>query len=382
MKAIIIYTTEGGNTDAYTAEAQNALKALGVEVTRKHVEQASPNDLKGVDFFILAEPTWGDGEHYDNWIPFDNDLQKADLKGCKGAVIAGCDRSYAQYGVAVDLMEDTLTKAGASLLQKGLKVELKPTDKFYTYLKGTWIPNLVKRAKGELPVEANTPRMTIFEVSEMMGIAPPAAKGAGGAVADAANAAQPPKKAVAKVLPPPADPIAPARAFERKYSGFDKARRQFAQAATFGSIGIVTGFVHWFFFPGGLNSSGALFEPKLKFKIGTKEDYQTGTVDTRWLASKNIWVVKEPTQLYVVNAVCTHLGCTPDWKENENKYKCPCHGSGYYRDGTNFEGPAPRPMEHCHVEIDPADGQIVVDRAKRYKSEQGQWGLPGSYLSV
>jgi cytochrome b6-f complex iron-sulfur subunit len=83
-----------------------------------------------------------------------------------------------------------------------------------------------------------------------------------------------------------------------------------------------------------------------------------------------------------VNAVCTHLGCTPDWKENENKYKCPCHGSGYYRDGTNFEGPAPRPMEHCHVEIDPADGQIVVDRAKRYKSEQGQWGLPGSYLGV
>jgi cytochrome b6-f complex iron-sulfur subunit len=382
MKAVIIYTTEGGNTDAYTAAAQETLKALGIECERKHVDHASPNDLKACDFFILAEPTWGDGEHYDNWIPFDKAMQKADLKGTKGAVIAGCDRSYSQYGAAVHLMEDTMLKAGAQILQRGLMCELKPTDKFYAHLKTNWLPNLLKRAKGELPVEANTPRMDIHEVSAMMGIAPPAAKGAG-ATADAANAAQPPKKAVIKVLPPPADPIAPARSFERKYSTIDKGRRAFTQLSTYGSIGIITGLTQYFFFPGGVGGSrGVSFEPKLRFPIGPIEDYQVGTVDTRWLATKNIWVVKEPTQLYVVDAVCTHLGCTPDWKENENKYKCPCHGSGYYRTGENFEGPAPKPMAHAFVEIDPSDGQIWVDRNRKFWKDQEQWGLPNSFLKV
>lgn len=381
MKAIIIYTTEGGNTDAYTAFAQEQLKALGVDCERKHVEGASPNDLKGKDFFILAEPTWGDGEHYDDWIPFDEEIQKADLKGCKGAVIAGCDRSYAQYGVAVDLMEDSLTKAGATIIQQGLKVELAPTEKFYDWFKKNWLPNLVKRAKGELEPQPATPRMTIEQVSEIMGIAPPA-KAAAGAVADAANAAKPPKRAVAKVLPPPVDPIAPARAFERQLSGYDKMRRQVALASTWGSLLAISGFTQWFFFPGGIGSTGTLFEPPQRFKIGTIDDYQIGTVDTRWLSTRNIWVVKEPTQLYVVNAVCTHLGCTPDWKENENKYKCPCHGSGYYRDGTNFEGPAPRPMEHCYVAIDPADGQVIVDRSRLFRGEMGQWELPNAFLPV
>ena len=64
----------------------------------------------------------------------------------------------------------------------------------------------------------------------------------------------------------------------------------------------------------------------------------------------------------MISAICTHLGCTPDWKEAENKFKCPCHGSGYDSEGINFEGPAPRPMDRAHVELDPS-GEIVVDTA-------------------
>jgi len=43
-------------------------------------------------------------------------------------------------------------------------------------------------------------------------------------------------------------------------------------------------------------------------------------------------------------------------------FKCPCHGSRYYRDSVNFYGPAPRPMDHIHVEVSP-DGRLLVDRA-------------------
>ncbi len=379
MKAVVIYTTEGGNTEAYSNFTLKVLQDLGVEASIKRVTDASVDDLKAVDFFILAEPTWGDGEHYDDWIPFDEAMQAADLKGTKGAVIAGCDRSYSAFGVAIDLIEDTMTKAGSAILQRGLKIELEPTEKLYEYIKSTWVPNLVKRAKGELEVEANTPRMTLKEVCEIMG--KPIPEEDDEPMAAAGDAAQPPKKAKAKVLPPPEDPIAPARQFEKRYTSFDLGRRRFVQGSTYASLGIITGLTHYFFFPGGFLWNGTLFEPAMQFKIGTPEDYALG-VDTRWLSQRNIWVVKEPTKLYVIIAICTHLGCTPDWKASENKFKCPCHGSGYYITGENFEGPAPRPMEHAKVARDPLDGQIVVDKSTVFRKELEQWEDNGAFIPI
>ena len=77
------------------------------------------------------------------------------------------------------------------------------------------------------------------------------------------------------------------------------------------------------------------------------------------------WVVREPDRLFVILAKCTHLGCTPNWIESENKFKCPCHGSGYDMEGRNFEGPAPRPLDRAHVELD-AEGQVLVDLSRLF----------------
>jgi cytochrome b6-f complex iron-sulfur subunit len=54
----------------------------------------------------------------------------------------------------------------------------------------------------------------------------------------------------------------------------------------------------------------------------------------------------------------------------EDKFKCPCHGSGYYKSGLNFEGPAPRPMDRFKVEV-AEDGQLAVDKSVLYKMEPG-----------
>jgi cytochrome b6-f complex iron-sulfur subunit len=113
-----------------------------------------------------------------------------------------------------------------------------------------------------------------------------------------------------------------------------------------------------------------LFEPATSFKIGYPADYGLG-VDTKWQQKYRIWVDRTPDRLFVIYARCTHLGCTPDWKPSENKFKCPCHGSGYDSEGINFEGPAPRPMDRAHVEIAP-DGQILVDVSKLYQWPKGQ----------
>ena len=126
-----------------------------------------------------------------------------------------------------------------------------------------------------------------------------------------------------------------------------------------------------------------LFEPSTVFKIGYPTDYGLG-VDTKFQQKYRIWVDRTPGRLFVIYAKCTHLGCTPDWKPAENKFKCPCHGSGYDSEGINFEGPAPRPMDRAHVDLAP-DGQIIVDVSRLYQWPKGQathFDDKGAYLSV
>lgn len=103
-----------------------------------------------------------------------------------------------------------------------------------------------------------------------------------------------------------------------------------------------------------------LFVPPSTFKAGYPNDYPVGEVSEKYRSDQRVWIVREPQGFYAVFAKCTHLGCTPRWSSSENKYKCPCHGSGYYRDGYNFEGPAPRPMDRFALLL-ADDGQLLVD---------------------
>lgn len=127
----------------------------------------------------------------------------------------------------------------------------------------------------------------------------------------------------------------------------------------------------------------SITEPASTFKVGFPGDYSQG-VDTKYQQQYRIWVDKTSDRLFVIYARCTHLGCTPDWKASENKFKCPCHGSGYDSEGVNFEGPAPRPMDRAHVELD-AEGQIVVDVSRLFqkpKGEVGHFDDPGAYIPL
>jgi len=156
---------------------------------------------------------------------------------------------------------------------------------------------------------------------------------------------------------------------------FNRSRRRFAWAA-FAAF-MTAWFIAFFrfFLP------RTLFEPATSFKIGYPADFGLG-VDTKFQQKYRIWVDRTPDRIFVIYARCTHLGCTPDWKPAENKFKCPCHGSGYDSEGVNFEGPAPRPMDRAKVEIAP-DGQILVDVSKLYQWPKGQpsaFNDPGAFL--
>jgi len=96
--------------------------------------------------------------------------------------------------------------------------------------------------------------------------------------------------------------------------------------------------------------------------------------------SDGIMVVRLEDKIAALSTTCTHLGCLVNWLENERKFKCPCHGSGFRQDGINVEGPAPRPLERYKIAVE--QGRVIVDRSKTFQQEKGQWNDPNSYVSV
>jgi cytochrome b6-f complex iron-sulfur subunit len=136
-----------------------------------------------------------------------------------------------------------------------------------------------------------------------------------------------------------------------------------------------------FMFPNVLN------EPPQQFKAGFPNEYGMG-VDERWKEKYGVWLVRVAEDIdnhvsgfYSLSVTCTHLGCTPNYLSAENKFKCPCHGSGFRTSGVNFEGPAPRPLERTRIVL-AEDGQILVDKSRHFQRELGQWTDPEAFLKM
>ncbi|QEH36871.1 Cytochrome b6-f complex iron-sulfur subunit [Aquisphaera giovannonii] len=214
--------------------------------------------------------------------------------------------------------------------------------------------------------------------------------------AAAAAAAAPPKPAAkasaakpSSVLPKPSKAAATTAGAE----GVDHSSRRgfflgplfvswIALAWTSFAAGCVafTGMLGRFMFP------NVLAEPPSTIKVGEPGKFDPEDVNERFKAEWGFWIVRSTRYdgqdiIYALSTICTHLGCPPNWLAGEQKFKCPCHGSGFYVTGINFEGPAPRPLERYKVTL-ADDGQIVVDKSQKFQQELGQWSDPDSFISV
>jgi menaquinol-cytochrome c reductase iron-sulfur subunit len=120
-----------------------------------------------------------------------------------------------------------------------------------------------------------------------------------------------------------------------------------------------------------------LYEEPLKFKIGQPQDFVEGV---KFLEDRRLFIFRQKNTFFAISAVCTHLGCTVKMQKlnqpknvkagdrefsEDAEFLCPCHGSKYYGDGTNYSGPAPRPLSYFKLEIAPEDGQLIVDLSDR-----------------
>jgi cytochrome b6-f complex iron-sulfur subunit len=209
----------------------------------------------------------------------------------------------------------------------------------------------------------------------------------------AAKATAEPAKAPAKhAAKPKAVPPRPARDAALAAAQAQAGRRGFLIGLSVSSIvligwgafvagiGAFTAMMARFMFP------NVLAEPPSTIKIGVPTNFEKEQVDERWKAEWGFWIVRSGAyngqdSIYAIQSVCTHLGCPPNWLAGEQKFKCPCHGSGFYISGVNFEGPAPRPLERFKI-TQGDDGNLVVDKSQKFQEELGQWSDPDSFIPV
>ena len=140
----------------------------------------------------------------------------------------------------------------------------------------------------------------------------------------------------------------------------------------------------WVFLGGWLLSNlrflfpNVLYEPSLSFKAGDPAKFKIG-VNEDLKKAQRVWLIRTEQGFYCFWARCTHLGCTPNWFEAEGRFKCPCHGSNFNKEGDVIAGPAPKPLWRCAIQL-ASDGQILIDKARLEnrpgQREQGNFFLP------
>ena len=137
-------------------------------------------------------------------------------------------------------------------------------------------------------------------------------------------------------------------------------RREFLNFAWFASLGFLTvdlaGMTYLFAMPrfeegefGGIFTFGPVSDLPSK-----------GSAPVNYPKVK-IWISNTDAGLLALYKVCTHLGCLYGWKDAENKFVCPCHGSQFQANGTYIQGPAPRSLDRFVVQlVDSTSGAVIA----------------------
>jgi cytochrome b6-f complex iron-sulfur subunit len=73
-----------------------------------------------------------------------------------------------------------------------------------------------------------------------------------------------------------------------------------------------------------------------------------------------ILVSTETGELRAFSAVCTHLSCTVQYREDLHQIWCACHNGHFDLAGRNVQGPPPRPLDTFDVNV--RGDEIVVSK--------------------
>ncbi len=95
--------------------------------------------------------------------------------------------------------------------------------------------------------------------------------------------------------------------------------------------------------------------PPSQYDLGSAGDYPRG-LNTLLLHIPAV-LIRTDDGFIALSLVCTHLGCTVEYKDGG--YECPCHGSKYDGKGLVTRGPSSTPLKRLRVEVNEA-GNVIL----------------------
>lgn len=93
---------------------------------------------------------------------------------------------------------------------------------------------------------------------------------------------------------------------------------------------------------------------EVHFKTMVEDGYQT--VEREYV----VYMHRYPDRVVAFDPACTHLGCRIQYKSDQGKYMCPCHGGVFDQDGNVVSGPPPKALVKHGIKV--AQGRIFVNR--------------------
>lgn len=129
--ALIIYGSTTGNTERVANRVGEILSKKGFSVVVREVTEAKVSELgNGFDLTLLGASTWGDEEieFQEDFEPFFEELDSANLKEKKVALFGCGDSSYEYFCGAVDELEDKMEKLQANVINQSLRIDGDPDD--------------------------------------------------------------------------------------------------------------------------------------------------------------------------------------------------------------------------------------------------------------
>lgn len=129
--ALIIYGSTTGNTEMVANRVGEILTQKGVSVVVKEVTGAKVSELgNGYDLTLLGASTWGDDEieFQEDFEPFFEELDSANLKEKKVALFGCGDSSYEYFCGAVDELEEKMEKLKANVVTQSLRIDGDPDE--------------------------------------------------------------------------------------------------------------------------------------------------------------------------------------------------------------------------------------------------------------
>jgi Rieske Fe-S protein len=99
-----------------------------------------------------------------------------------------------------------------------------------------------------------------------------------------------------------------------------------------------------------------------RLNIGKIEDMARDTGKIVKFGNKPVLVIRKTAGEYsAFSAVCTHLDCLVQYRQDYGQIYCACHNGRYDLNGKNISGPPPAPLEKYSVIIQKDDVIIYKD---------------------